>query len=187
MWRFSRCDRHRTIQSAFCAAILILLAPGLLLAKHKQKQKAEVNPNDPTARLFQILDNAYGGKLNNLYVLADVYSDPATPDKQFQRVLRVNYDKNRFFGKFRIYVRSVAKLTPTQLQAYTPQQVYDFGETDMAKFEKINPGPFGGNGDLYLQSNGNGPLRTAPITDDVRQQYNFLLTKYILPAVQKKQ
>lgn len=172
-------------QAAFCTAIVLLQGANQLQAK--QKHRSRSNPNDPTTHLFQILDNSYGGKLNNFYVLADVYSDPSDAGKQYQRVLMVDYDKSRFFGRFRIYVRSVAKLTPTQLQSYTPKQIYDFGETDSAKFEKINPDPFGGSGDLYLQAAGNSPLQTAPITDEVRQEYDTLLTKYILPAVGKKQ
>ncbi len=185
MWRLSdRKHRRTTARAAICA--LILFSQGASPLQAKKKHRPQGNPNDPTSRLFQLLDNSYDGKLNDLYLLADVYSDPANPGKQYQRVLRVDYDKSRFFGRFRIFVRSVAKLTPTQLQTYTPQQIYDFGEKDSAKFEKINPGPFGQNGDLYLQANGNGPLQTAPITENVRQQYDFLLTKYILPAVEKK-
>ncbi|MGH9434106.1 MAG: hypothetical protein ACRD3T_21465 [Terriglobia bacterium] len=178
--------KHATMAVAaiFCAAIAVLQGPSPLQAR--EKHKSQDNPNDPTSRLFQILDNSYGGKLSNLYLLADVYSDPANPANQYQRVLLVDYDKSRYFGRFRIFVRSVGKLTPTQLQSYTPQQIYDFGETDSAKFEKINPGPFGGNGDLYLQAVDNGPLQTAPVTDKVRQEYDLLLTKYILPAVEKK-
>lgn len=181
----SRKHRNIAIGAAFCAVIVCFQGSSPLQAR--EKHKSQDNPNDPTARLFQILDNSYGGKLTNFYLLADVYADPENPDKEYQRVLLVDYDKSRFFGRFRIFVRSVGKLTPTQLQSYTPQQVYDFGETDSAKFEKINPGPLGGNGDLYLQASDNGPLQTAPITDKVRQEYDSLLTKYILPAVEKKQ
>ena len=173
------------VLAAFCAAAIFLQMASQ--GQAKSKHRAGSNPNDPTSRLFQVLDDSYGGKLPNLYLLADVYSDPANPGQQFQRVLRVDYDKSRFFGRFMIIVRSVGKLTSTQLQSYTPQQVYDFGETDSAKYEKINPGPFGGNGDLYLQATGNGPLQTTPITDKVRQEYGQLVTKYILPAVEKKQ
>ncbi|HUY12486.1 MAG TPA: hypothetical protein VMX16_02495 [Terriglobia bacterium] len=182
---FGKNPAQMVVAAAFCAAVLFLQMASQGQAKSKHRSSS--NPNDPTSRLFHTLDDSYGGKLTNLYLLADVYSDPASPGKQFQRVLLVDYDKSRFFGRFKIIVRSVGKLTPTQLQSYTPQQIYDFGETDSEKFEKINPGPFGGNGDLYLRATGNGPLQSAPIMDHVRQEYDMLVTTYILPAVEKKQ
>ena len=136
--------------------------------------------------IYQLLDDSYGGKLTNFYLLAGVYADPQDPASQLQRVLRVDYDKGRYFGRFRIYVRSVGKLTPAQLKTYDTEQIYQFGESDEAEFEKIDPGPLGGTGDLYLKATSNGPLAPAPITDQVRQEYDTLITKHILPALKKK-
>jgi hypothetical protein len=180
------CDHRRRRILATSAIGALLLLPGArpLHARHKRSSKA--SSNDPTSRLYQILDDSYDGKLKGLCLLADIYTDPSDPSKQYQRVLRVDYDKSRFFGRFTIDIRSVAKLTPKQLQSYSPPQVFDFAETDTEKFEKINPGPFGGSGDLYLQAPRNGPLQPAPVTDRVRQEYDNLVTNYILPAVQKK-
>ncbi len=135
--------------------------------------------------LYQLLDNSYGGKLSNFYLLAGIYEDPQQPGTELQRVLLIDYDKGRFFGRFRIYVRSVDKLTPAQMKAYDVKQIYQFGESDQAEFEKIDPGPLGGTGDLYLKATSNGPLAPAPITDQVRQEYDALITKYILPALKK--
>lgn len=150
------------------------------------KRKESVSPDDPTYMLYQLLNDSYGGKLTDFYLLADLYVDPQNPSNQLQRVLRVDYDKSRFFGRFRIYVRSVGKLTPAQMKTYDTKQIYDFGESDEAEFEKIDPGPLGGTGDLYLTASSNGPLAPAPITDDVRQKYDNLITKYILPALKKR-
>lgn len=152
----------------------------------KKRKKAALNPNDPTYKLYQLLNNSYGGKLTNLYLLANIYTDTQDPTTQLQRVIRVDYDKIRFFGRFRIYVRSVGKLTPAQLKTYDTKQIYQFGESDDSEFEKINPGPLGETGDLYLKASSNGPLAPAPITDQVRQEYEMLITKYILPALKKK-
>lgn len=136
--------------------------------------------------LYQLLNSSYGGKLSGLYLLANVYVDPQDPTNQLQRVIRVDYDKSRYFGRFRIYVRSVGKLTPAQLKTYDVKQIYQFGESDEAEFEKINPGPLGQAGDLYLKATSNGPLAPAPITDRARQEYEMLISKYILPALKKK-
>ena len=151
------------------------------------KKKAQpVSPDDPTYMLYQLLNNSYGGKLTDHYLLADLYPDPQNSASQLQRVIRIDYDKNRFFGRFTIYMRSVGKLTPAQLKTYNAKQIYDFGESDDTKFEKINPGPLGETGDLYLKATSNGPLAPAPITDQVRQEYDTLITKYILPSLKKK-
>jgi hypothetical protein len=151
------------------------------------KQKAEaVDPNDPTLRLFQLLDNSYGGKLEDFYVLADIYSDPKKPGQELQRVLRIEYGKSHPFGKLKIYVRSVGKLAPDQLKTYTPKIVFDFGETDLEKFVKTEPGPLGKTGDLYLRSTEDRPLATSPVTDEARKAYEHLITDYLLPALQKK-
>jgi len=136
--------------------------------------------------VYQLLDNSYGGNLTDYYLLADLYADPQNPSNQLQHVIRVDYDKGRFFGRFRIYVRSVGKLSPAQLNTYNIEQIYDFGESDEAEFEKINPGPLGGTGDLFMTATSNGPLASAPITDQAREEYDMLLTQYLLPALKKK-
>lgn len=166
----------------FAAASLTILAVSPVFASRKN---AAVSPDDLTYQLYQKLDNSYGGKLNDLYVLADVYADPQNPGNELQHVLRLEYDKSRYFGRFRILVRTVAKLTPEQLKSYTPEQIYQFGEQDDEKFEKIDPGPFGQTGDLFLHTNSSGMLATAPITDDVRKQYESFIMQYILPALKK--
>jgi hypothetical protein len=151
-----------------------------------KKKHESIDPNDPTYRVYQVLDDSYGGKLTDYYLLADLYADPQNPSTQLRRVIRVDYDKSRFFGRFRIYVRVVGKMTPAQLKTYSPNQIYDFGESDTEEFEKIDPGPLGGTGDLYLKATSNGPLAPAPVTDQARQEYDMLITKYILPALNKK-
>jgi hypothetical protein len=181
------------MRAALAAGFAVLLALGLgaptlraVPRKKKKPKNGAVSPNDPTARLFTLLNNSLGGKLSGLYVLADVYTDPSAPGQQFQRVLRVTYDKDLYFGRFSIHARSVAKMTPEQLAMYSPEQVFNFGGQDGEVFEKINPGPFGSEtGDLFLSASG-GPLRTASITDDITQEYDMLLTQYILPALQKQ-
>lgn len=164
------------------AASLVLIAASVASAK---RHKLAVSPDDPTYQVYQLLDGSHEGKLQDFYLLADIYTDPRKPGTQLQHVLRVNYDKSRFFGRFEIFVRSVDKLTPGQLQTYSLKQIYDFGETDEEEFEKINPGPFGQTGDLFLEATSSGPLAPAAITDQVREQYDTFLTHYILPALKK--
>ncbi len=179
-------DRLPVTVNKYVIWLLLILCgclSGSLLAKEKVQA---VDTNDPTYRLFLLLDSTRGGKLADFYLLADVYKDPKNPDQELQHVLRVDYDKNRFFGKFRIYVRSVAKLTPEQLGTYTPEKVYEFGASDSEKFEKIEPAPFGQRGDLYLRAEDDRPLSSAPITEDVKKAYEVYLTQYVLPALQKK-
>ena len=166
-------------------AVVGLLAVAMPSAWARRKHKS-VDTNDPTYRVYQVLNDSYGGKLADYYLLADLYPDPQNPGTQLQRVIRVDYDKARFFGRFRIYVRSVGKLTPAQLKTYDVKQIYDFGESDETEFEKINPGPLGETGDLYLTATSNGPLAPAAVTDQARQEYDMLITKYILPALKKK-
>lgn len=166
-------------------ATLCLLAVSMSSAWAKRKHGA-VGPNDPTYKVYQLLDKSYGGKLNDFYLFAGLYDDPQNPANQLQRVVRVDYDKGRFFGRFRVYVRSVSKLTAAQTKAYNAKQVYHFGVSDDTEFEKINPGPLGQTGDLYLKSSSKGSLAPAPVTDLARQEYEMLLTQYILPALQKK-
>ncbi len=167
-------------------AAIVLLAAAAPSGWAKKKKPRSANPDDPTNKVYQILDDSYGGKLADYYLLADLYTDPKNPSNQLQHVIRVDYDKSRFFGRFRIYVRSVGKLTPAQLKTYNLKQIYDFGESDEAEFEKINPGPLGETGDLYLKATANGPLASAPVTDQARQEYDMLITQYLLPALQKK-
>jgi hypothetical protein len=169
--------------AAFCTLLSAAGLPRLHLAKEKTPA---ISPDDLTLRLFQLLDTSYGGKLAEFYLIGDVYKDPKTPDKELQHIFKAEYEKNRAFGKFRLYVRSVDKLTPGQLKDYTPKQVYEFGEVDVEKFSKTDPGPFGKTGDLYFQASENGPLATAPITDEARKEYETYVGQWLLPALQKK-
>jgi hypothetical protein len=174
--------KSRCHSLAFAAVVvLICVDAGYLHAKHKE----ESEQNGPTARLFQFLDSAHGGKLEEFYVLADLYKDPSKPDQELRHVLKVEYDKNRAFGKLRLSVRSVGQMTQEQLATYSPKQIYDFGEVDLEKFVKTSPGPFGGMGDVYLRSTGDSPLATTNITDEARKEYEMFITDYILPALQK--
>lgn len=167
--------------STLCLLLgIVLTAPGQLFASHNK-----VDENDVTARLFQLLDNAHNGKLDDIYVLADVYTD-ASGD-QYRHVLRVDYDKNRAFGRLAIYVRSVGKMTPEQLSTYTPEQIFNFGEIDLEKLVKTDPGPFGQRGDLFLTADGDGPLHTSAVTDEARKSYDTFVTQYVIPALQKAQ
>jgi hypothetical protein len=147
-----------------------------------------VGPDDPTLRLYNLLDSKFGGKLNDLYLLADTFTDPNKPGQVEQHVLRIEYDKGRAFGKLRIYVRIVDQLSPEQLKAYNPKDVYDFGETDSEKFTKTDPGSFGRPGDVYFQpTSPGGPLGTVPATQEVQARYDHYITQYILPALEKKE
>lgn len=152
----------------------------------RRKKKQTVSPNDPTYKLYQLLNTKYGGKLTDFYLLANVHPDVQNPKLELQRVLCVDYDKDQYFGRFRIYVRSVQKLTPGQLKTYSVKQIYHFGQSDDAEFEKIDPGPLGQTGDMYLKASSTGSLTPSPITDQVRQEYELLVTKYILPALEKE-
>jgi hypothetical protein len=188
--------RNRDLREGVLAAVTVLAIllgcamPSLYaVPRRKKKEKhGPVSPNDPTARVFDILNSSFGGKLDNLYVLGDVYSDSSNPSQQYQRILKVDYDKDLYFGRFVIHARSVGKMTPEQLAIYTQKQIYDFGGRDGQVFDKINPGPFGSEtGDLYLTPPPNGgPLKPEPITDAVTQEYQMLVSQYILPAVQKQ-
>ncbi|MGH9404589.1 MAG: hypothetical protein ACRD3D_01995 [Terriglobia bacterium] len=179
----TRTELTRTAWVALAAGCLIASAAQPLLArKHKPK---EATGNDPTSRLYQTLDQNQNGKLS-LYLLADVYADPAHPGQDFQRVLYVVYNKDLYFGRFTIHVRSVSKLTPQQLSTYTPEEIFSYADSDSAVFEKIDPGPFGKTGDEYLVAANGRPVASAAITPDVQQEYDLLVTDYILPAVAKQ-
>ncbi len=182
--------RHGALAAVTVVAILLGCFMSSLYAVPRRKKKEKngsASSNGPTAQLFDILNSSFGGKLSNFYVLADVYSDPSNPGQQYQRILKIDYDKSLYFGKFAIHARSVGKMTSQQLAIYDPKQVYSFGGRDGQVFDKINPGPFGSEtGDLYLAPPpGGGPLRTVPIDDSVTQEYQTLITQYILPAVKK--
>ena len=142
--------------------------------------------NDPTYRLFQLLDTTRGGKLADFYVIADLYKNPQNPQEEFQRVARVVYDKDHAFGKLTLFLRSVAKMDAGQMSTYTPKQIYEFGESDTEKYTKTEAGPFGGKGDLYFRATDIGALTVVPITEEVQRTYETLLTQYILPALGKK-
>jgi hypothetical protein len=176
-----RTKKYFAISLAVIALVAVVTPSAWARKKHQS-----VDPNDPTYKVYQVLNNSYGGKLTDYYLLADLYADPQNPSSQLRRVIRVDYDKSRFFGRFRIYVRSVGKMTPAQLKTYNTKQIYDFGESDDTEFEKINPGPLGGTGDLYLKATSNGPLAPAAVTDQARQEYEMLISKYLLPALTKK-
>ncbi len=182
--------REFPARSVTAAVLVTLLAMSFTWdrASHldaKEKTQA-VGPEDATYRLFQVLDTSRAGKLSDFYVIADIYKDSKNNDEEFQHVLRAEYDKNRGFGKFNLYVRSVGKIAPEQLQTYSPKQIYEFGAADAEKFVKTGPGPFGRQGDIYLRAVEDRPLASSPITEQVRKTYEFFLTQYLLPAVQKK-
>ena len=170
-------------------AVFTVLAMGVwgsgrISAKEKNSQ---ANSDDPTTRLYALLDSKYSGKLEDFYVLADVLTDTKNSAQPEQRVLRVDYGKDRAFGKLNIHVRIVGQVTPDQAKAYTPKQIYDFGESDSAKFTKTDPGPFGKAGDVYFRpASDGGPLGTSNVTTEVQTEYEHLLTDYLIPALEKK-
>ncbi|MGO8814561.1 MAG: hypothetical protein ACLQVG_07815 [Terriglobia bacterium] len=157
---------------------------GPLGAKDKSTQ---VSSDDPTLRLYSLLDSKYNGKLDEFYLLADVANDPKNPGQAQQHVLRVDYGKDRVFGKLHIQVRTVAQLTPDQLKTYSPKQIYEFAENDTAKFTKTDPGPLGKPGDVYFQpSSDGGALATATVTPEIQAEYDQFVTQYLMPALEKK-
>ena len=172
-----------------CGALLTILLCGggraaLLGAKDKLPA---VSSDDPTLRLYNLLDSKLGGKLEDFRLLADTINDPQNPGQVQQHVLRVDYDKGRAFGKLRIVVRTVDQLSPEQLKTYNAKEIYDFAESDGEKFTKTDPGSFGRPGDVYFQpTSPGGPLGTAPVTDEVQARYEHYVTQHILPALEKK-
>jgi hypothetical protein len=165
---------------------LALAAAGAARLDAKQRKVDVPAANDFTSQLFQLLDNSYGGKLPDTYILADFYQDPTKPGQELRHVLRVEYDKSRAFGRLKIYVRGVVKMTPQQLQTYTAKDAFDFGETDLEKFVKSSPGPFGAPGDVYLVGGTDEPLTSQTITDSARKTYDMYVTQYIMPDLEKK-
>ena len=177
------CRPAVVLLAALCAFLMTAGLPSFCAAKEKP---AAVSPDDVTLRLFQLLDSSYAGKLAEFYVVGDVYKDPKNADKELQHVFKMEYDKTRAFGRLRIYVRIVDKLSPGQLQGYTPKQVYEFADADMEKFTKTDPGPLGRPGDLYFQATENSPLATAPISEDARKEYEACVSQWLMPALEKK-
>jgi len=176
----------RVGRPAAIAVLLVIVCSSYARAGPQRKDKKnEVDPNDCTCRLYQFLDESRGGKVEELYALGDVYQDPKSGE-EFRHVFKVEYDKSRAFGKLKIYVRAVGKMSPEQLSTYTPQQIYDFGESDLEKFVKTDCGFYGKAGDIYLQPNEDGTLGTAAITDEARKRYDNFLCQYVLPALLKK-
>jgi len=171
-----------------CSAVLTLLIFGGSAERVGAKEKTSpTNPNDPTFRLFSLLDSKYNGKVDDFCVLADLINDPKNPGQQLQRVIRIEYNKDKGFGKLSIHVRTVAPLSPDQLKAYTPKQTFDFAESDAAKFTKTDAGSFGRPGDVYFEAGPEGgPLATATVTSEVQSQYELFVTQYLLPALEKK-
>jgi len=180
----------RVVPTIAAGALLAALLSGLGSAVRltaKDKAAPPVAADDPTLRLFDLLNSKYNGKLDDFYLLADTFNDPAKPDQAEQHVLRVEYDKSKAFGRLKFYVRTVDQLTPEQLKAYTPKDIYGFAESDSEKFTKTDPGSFGRTGDVYFQpTSPGGPLGTSPVTDEVQARYDRYVTQYILPALQKK-
>lgn len=168
-------------------AVLAGCLAGIFLPALSGKDKpAYVDPNDPTSRFFQLADSSKAGKLTEFYVVAGVYKDPAAPNEEAQQILKVDYDKAKVFGKLQIVVRSVGKIQPDQMKAYTAKDFFGFGLSDQAKFIKTEPGPFGKPMDMYLQSSPDRPLSSTPITDAVRKSYETLVVDHLLPALEKK-
>ena len=159
-------------------------SPGIATAKDRL---AAVSSDDPTLRLYSLLDTKLGGKLEDFYLLADTFSDPQNPNQSQQHVLKLEYDKSRAFGKLRIYVRTVDQLTPDQLKTYNTKEIYDFAESESEKFTKTDPGNFGRTGDVYFQpTSPGGPLGTATATPEVQSRYEHYVTQFVIPALEKK-
>jgi len=158
-----------------------LVVPASFYGKNATKS---ADANDVTLRLFHLLDDSYGGKFDD-YVLADLYTDAASGE-QYRHIVRVDYDKNRAFGRLSLYVRGVAKMTPEQLAVYSPKEIYDFAEIDLEKFIKTDPGTFGGSGDLHLHSVNGGPLVQAAINDEVQKRYADIIAQYVIPSLEKE-
>lgn len=178
-----RCTFPNVASVAVYAFSLILCLSSLSLSKEKNQPPG---PDDLTVRLYQLLDQSYGGKLADFYVIADVFKNPKGGDQDLQRIFMVEYDKSKAFGKFTLHVRTVDKLTGEQLKNYTAKQIFEFAETDVERFSKTDPGSFGRVGDLYLLAAENAPLATAPVTQDVRKEYATYVGEWILPALEKK-
>jgi hypothetical protein len=168
------------------ALVASAIAPILSMHGSVAYGKQHEGQDQATTQLFQVLDASRDGKLTEFYILGDFFKDPSKPDEEYRHVLRVEYNKNNAFGKLKICVRTVGKMTDEQLRAYSPKQIYDFGDSDSEKFVKTTCGQFGVTGDLYLRAGDDSPLTTAPVTDNVRKEYEVLVTQYVTPALEKK-
>lgn len=179
---------NNKFQALVCSTILALIIAGIFPHNLRAKEHSSPgNPNDPVFRLFSLLDSKFNGKVDDFCVLADLVNDPKTPGQQLQRIIRIEYNKDRVFGKLSLHVRTVAQLTPEQLKAYSAKQTYDFAETDVAKFTKSETGSFGKPGDVFFEAaSDGGPLTTAAVTAEVQAQFETFLTQYVLPALEKK-
>lgn len=177
----------RTLVLVSGAVLALLVMAGSDSGQLGAKEKpAQLSLNDPTVHLYSVLDSKYNGKLQDLYLLADMFNDPKNPGQE-QHVIEVEYNKDHAFGKLQIHVRTVGQLTPEQLKAYSPKQIFDYAESDSAKFMKTDAGPFGKPGDVYLEVGADGgALADLPITPEIQAQYDHYLTQYILPALEKK-
>lgn len=167
--------------------LTLLLLAGSAQRLGAKEKTSPTDPNDPTHRLFALLDSKFNGKLDDFCVLADLMPDPKNAGQELQHVIEIDYNKDMAFGKLKLHVRTVAQLTPDQLKTYTPKQTFDFAESDTAKFIKSDAGSFGRTGDLYLEASADGgPLTTVPITTQAQNQYEEFVTQYLLPALEKK-
>ena len=166
-------------------AMAVISFPTWPMPPQKRGKTQPVPSDDPTLKLFTLLDSSFAGKLADFYLLGDVYKGADHPDQELQHVLRVEYNKNVFFGKFKIDVRGIGKPTEEQLKIYSIQQFYD-GGSEAERFAKLEAGPFGREGDLYVYTKGDAPLASAPITPEVQAEYQRLLTQYVIPALEKK-
>ena len=131
-----RCRSPHSMSIAFCALLFTTCLSSLALSKEKTQV---VGPDDLTFRLYQLLDKSYGGKLAEFYVMGDIYKNPKAADQELQHVFRAEYDKDRAFGRFRLHVRSVDKLTAEQLKNYTAKQIYEFGEIGRREIHQDRP------------------------------------------------
>ena len=165
---------------------LLILGGGDAARLGAKDKPSQISANDPTVRLYALLDSKYNGKLDGFCLLADTFNDPKNPGQQ-QHVIRVDYSKDRAFGKLNIHVRTVGQLTPEQLKAYNPKQIFDFAENDAAKFTKTDAGNFGRPGDVYFEPTAEGgAMGTVPVTPEVQAQYEHYVTTYVMPALEKK-
>ena len=172
------------ITSGTILALLVLGGTGTARLEAKDKP-SQLSANDPTLRLYALLDSKYNGKLDDFCMLADAFNDPKNPGQQ-QHVIRVEYNKDRGFGKLNIHVRTVGQLTPEQLKAYSPKQIFDFAEADTSKFTKTDPGPFGKPGDVYFESPDGGSMGSVATTPEIQAQYERFVTQFLIPALEKK-
>ena len=132
----------RTLVIIGGAVLTLLVLGGGNAGRLGAKDKApQVSPNDPTVRLYNLLDSKYNGKLDDFYVLADVFNDPKNPGQHNSTFSASITARTGHLGNFNIHVRTVAQLTPEQLKTYTPKQIFDFAETDSGEVHQDRSGP----------------------------------------------